>query len=68
MATKKKAAARKAAQPAAKAAAYSKEQLMRARRYTERKDLINALLEDNRQYTIAEVDAAIAKYMKGTVN
>lgn len=54
----------KAAKPAA---TYSKEQLMKAKRYTERRDLANALLEENRQYTIEEVDTAIEKFMKGTV-
>ena len=63
----KKPAAKKAAQAVKPAATYSKEQLKRAKRDMERKDLVNALLEDNRQYTLDEVDTAIEKFMKGTV-
>ena len=44
---------------------FTKEQLIR--HYKERADLINALLENDRRYTLEEVDAAIKKFMKGTV-
>ena len=32
-----------------------------------RRDLIGALLEDDKQYTLAEVDTAIDNFMKGKV-
>lgn len=46
---------------------YYKEQLIRSDRYMKRRDLIGALLEDDKQYTIEEVDAAIENFMKGKV-
>ena len=76
MATDKKAASKKAAatkkavtadKKTAAAVKYTKEQLLKAKRYSQRKDLINALLEDNRQYAIDEVDAAIENFLKGKV-
>lgn len=48
--------------------AHGKEQLLRSPRYANRRDLLSVLLEDGRCYTIAEVDAAIEKFMKGKVN
>ena len=74
MATDKKAVNKKTAvtkktvtDKSAAAVKYTKEQLLKAKRYSQRKDLINALLEDNRQYTIDEVDAAIENFLKGKV-
>lgn len=57
------------ASTAAKAAVpkHSKEQLLRSNRYARRRDLIGALLEDDKQYTLAEVDTAIDNFMKGKV-
>lgn len=63
--TKKTAAA--ANKKAAAVTKYSKEQLLQARRFSQRKDLLNALLVSNKQYTIDEVDAAIKDFMKGKV-
>ncbi len=51
-----------------KEAKFSKEQLLTAARYAKRRDLLNALLENGKTYTIEEVDARIAKFMKGKVN
>ena len=57
------------ASTAAKAAVpkHSKEKLLRSNRYANRRDLIGALLEDDKQYTLAEVDTAIDNFMKGKV-
>lgn len=57
------------ASTAAKAAVpkHSKEQLLRSNRYANQRDLIGALLEDDKQYTLAEVDTAIDNFMKGKV-
>lgn len=50
------------------AATYTKEQLAASKRYANRRDLIRALLENGKAYTLKEADALIEKYMKGKVN
>lgn len=52
-----------------KAAAYthSKEQLLKALKYATYKDLLGALLDDNRMYTLEEIDTLIENFMKGEV-
>ncbi len=49
------------------AATYTKEQLAASKKYANRRDVISALLEPGKTYTLAEVDALIEKYMKGKV-
>ena len=49
----------------ANAAAFTKAQLVASQRYVHRRDLIGALLEDGKTYTLNEVDALIEKFMKG---
>ena len=44
-----------------------KEQLVASKRYANRRDIIMALLEDGKAYTLNEVDGLIEKYMKGKV-
>ena len=51
----------------ANAAAFTKAQLVASQRYVHRRDLIGALLEDGKTYTLNEVDALIEKFMKGKV-
>lgn len=46
---------------------FSKAQLMASNKYADRKDLIGALLDNNKTYTTAQVDSLIEKYMKGKV-
>lgn len=46
---------------------YKKQELLKAECYRERKDLVGALLEDGREYSLEEVDAVIDKFMKGKV-
>ena len=46
---------------------YNKENILNFKRYRNRVDLLNALLEDNKAYTIDEVDALIDEFMKGKV-
>lgn len=46
---------------------YSREQVLKSRKYAERKDLLCVLLSDCREYTLEEVDALIENYMKGRV-
>jgi hypothetical protein len=49
-------------------AKFSKEQLLKSRRYSERRDMLAALLKDDKQYSHAEVEAAMDKFLKGKVN
>lgn len=46
---------------------FSKEQLLAAERFQERKDIVNALLSTDKQYTVEAVEQMIEKYMKGQV-
>lgn len=43
---------------------FSKDQLLGAKKYADRRDLLNVLLDGSAQYTIAEVDKAIDNFMK----
>lgn len=47
---------------------YTKQQILTATRFFNRRDLVDALLEDDGEYTIEDVDAAIKNFMKGKVN
>lgn len=46
---------------------FSKQELLQAECYRGKKDLVSALLEDGRKYSLKEVDAVIEKFMKGKV-
>ncbi|MEQ2424371.1 hypothetical protein [Enterocloster hominis (ex Hitch et al. 2024)] len=48
-------------------ATFSKQELLQAECYRGKKDLVSALLEDGRKYSLKEVDAVIEKFMKGKV-
>lgn len=50
-----------------KAPRHTREQLMASKRYANRRDLISALLEPGKTYTLDEVDALIEKFKKGKV-
>lgn len=65
-------AAKKANKPAASGQEqaerlFSKEQLLAAKRFQGRKDIVNALLSPDRRYTVEAVEQEISKYMKGQV-
>lgn len=47
---------------------YTKADILKAKRFADRKDALNALLEDTEMYTIEEVDKKLAGFMKGKVN
>lgn len=64
MATKKATAA---SEPEKIESKFSKEQLLAAERFQERKDILNTLLSPDEQYTVEAVEAMIDKYMKGQV-
>lgn len=46
---------------------FSVEKLMGFQRYRGRSDLLLALLDEKKKYTVAEADAAIERFMKGKV-
>lgn len=50
------------------APAFTGAQLLSFDRYSERRDLLGALLDKNQRYTFAEADALIEDFMKGKVN
>ena len=49
------------------AAAYSKAQLMTSQRYSAQRDLLAALLEENKTYTHDQVETLVNSYLKGEV-
>ena len=46
---------------------FTKESLVNSKRFRNERDLASALLKDGEEYTIAEVEEMIMKYMKGKV-
>lgn len=46
---------------------FSKAQILASAKYRVRRDLVDALLDDGKKYTIKEVDELINKFMKGKV-
>lgn len=51
-----------------KTACFSKEQFLTSECFKKNKDLIHALLADDKTYSLEEVNAMIQKFMKGKVN
>lgn len=49
---------------AAEMPVFTKEQLVKAERWFNRRDLLNALLEDDKTYTVEQVDDLIKEYYK----
>lgn len=49
-------------------AKFEKKQLIVSKKYASNRDLVDALLDDKKLYTIAEVDNLISNYRKGKVN
>lgn len=48
--------------------AFTKEQILSAAEYQNRRDLLGVLLENSKKYTFLEVDQLVERFMKGTVN
>lgn len=46
---------------------FCKEQIAESAKYKNRKDLVNALLDGNKKYTMEQVDKLIEEFMKGKV-
>ena len=49
---------------ATKESKFTKEQAYESKKYRDKKDLVNALLEDGKSYTIKEIDGLIDRYFK----
>lgn len=45
--------------------AFTKEQLVKSKKYEHRRDALNALLEDSKAYSYAQVDDILNKFDKG---
>lgn len=46
---------------------FSKEQMISAKRYSNRKDLLHVVLKDDQLYSFEEVDKLVDDFMKGKV-
>lgn len=46
---------------------FSKEQLISSKKFMNNKDVLSALLEDDKKYSISEVNEIIENFMKGKV-
>lgn len=46
---------------------FTKAQLLTSKKYANRRDLVGALLAEDKTYTADEADALIEKYLKGQV-
>lgn len=46
---------------------FTKAKILKCKRYENRVDLLNVLLDDSKVYTFDEVNSAIEKFMKGEV-
>lgn len=47
---------------------YTKEQIVNSKTFINNRDLLNAVLKENKKYTKIEIDEIIKNYMKGKVN
>lgn len=43
---------------------YNKKQLLKSKKYEYKRDILNALLDDDKEYTIEEVDKIVNKFLK----
>lgn len=46
---------------------FPKEKLLTFERFADRRDLLSALLQDGREYTLSQAEAALRRFMKGKV-
>lgn len=47
---------------------FSKVSILSSNRFADKRDLLSVLLQDNKEYSIKEVNDLIDNYMKGKVN
>jgi hypothetical protein len=46
---------------------FSKEQILASARYSNNKDLVDAILDEKKKYDLETVDSLVKEYMKGKV-
>ena len=46
---------------------FTKEQILKAKKYASRRDALRIILKENEEYTLKKVDSLLAKFMKGKV-
>lgn len=46
---------------------FTKEQILASKKYSNRRDVLGAILTDNKGYTLEQVDSLLEKFMKGKV-
>ena len=46
---------------------FTKEQILASKKYSSRRDVLGAILVDDKTYTIEQVDSLLEKFMKGKV-
>ena len=46
---------------------FTKEQILAANKYMDRRDVLNTILVDGQKYSIEKVDSLLEKFMKGLV-
>ncbi len=46
---------------------FTKQELLTAKKLAKNKDLVNALLEDDKTYTVEKVEQIVDNYLKGKV-
>ena len=46
---------------------FEKKKLVNSKRYINAQDALNAILEENKKYTIEQADKLLVKFMKGKV-
>ena len=47
---------------------FTKEQILKSKRFEDRRDLLNAILIENELYNMANVQTMLDEYLKGKVN
>ena len=47
---------------------FTKDKILAAQRYSNRRDVLGVILDDKKEYSTAEVDDILDKFMKGKVN
>ena len=50
------------------AVVFSKEQLLKSKKYRNRRDALGVILADDKMYSKEDVDSLLEKFMKGKVN
>lgn len=46
---------------------FTKEQILASKKYSNRRDVLGAILTDKKEYTLEQVESLLEKFMKGKV-